>query len=58
MVNKITSLAEYFQKYQESVADPDRFWGKIAESHYWQKKGDRLLNKKLREKALPMLTGS
>lgn len=44
MVNKITSLAEYFQKYQESVADPEGFWGKIAESHYWHKKWDRVVD--------------
>ena len=44
MVNKITSLAEYFQKYQESVADPEVFWGKIAESHYWHKKWDRVVD--------------
>ncbi len=44
MVNKITSLAEYFQKYQESVADPEGFWGKIAESHYWHKKWDSVVD--------------
>ncbi len=44
MVNKITSLAEYFQKYNESVADPEGFWGKIAESHYWHKKWDRVVD--------------
>jgi acetyl-CoA synthetase len=44
MVNKITSLAEYLQKYQESVADPDGFWGKIAESHFWRKKWDQVLD--------------
>lgn len=44
MVNKITSLAEYFQKYQESVADPEGFWGKIAENHYWHKKWDRVVD--------------
>jgi acetyl-CoA synthetase len=44
MVNKITSLAEYLQKYQESVANPDAFWGKIAESHFWRKKWDQVLD--------------
>ncbi len=44
MINKITSLAEYFEKYQESVANPEGFWGKIAESHYWQKKWDKVLD--------------
>ncbi len=44
MTNKITSLAEYFEKYQESVADPEKFWAKIAESHYWHKKWDKVLD--------------
>ncbi len=44
MTNKITSLAEYLQKYKESVADPEGFWAEIAESHYWHKKWDRVLD--------------
>ncbi len=44
MTNKITSLAEYFEKYQESIANPEGFWAKIAESHYWQKKWDKVLD--------------
>ena len=53
MVNKITSLAEYFQKYQESVANPEGFWGNIAESHYWRKKWDRVLDYKFEGKNAP-----
>lgn len=43
MTNKITSLSEYLQKYQESVANPEEFWGKIAEDYYWHKKWDKVL---------------
>ena len=43
MTNKITSLSEYLQKYQESVANPEAFWGKIAEDYYWHKKWDKVL---------------
>ena len=53
MINKITSLAEYLQKYQESVADPDGFWGNIAESHYWHKKWDRVLDWRFEGKDAP-----
>ena len=53
MVNKITSLAEYFRTYQESVADPDGFWGKIAESHFWHKKWDRVVDWKFEGKGAP-----
>ncbi len=44
MTNKISNLAEYFQKYQESVANPEGFWAEIAESHYWRKKWDKVLD--------------
>lgn len=44
MTNKITSLSEYLQKYQESVANPEAFWGKIAEDYYWHKKWDKVLD--------------
>ena len=44
MLNKITSFAEYLQKYQESVADPEKFWAQIAETHFWQKKWDNVLD--------------
>ncbi len=38
MKNKITSLMEYFQKYPESVDNPEGFWGDIAEDYIWHKK--------------------
>ncbi|MCB0805871.1 MAG: acetate--CoA ligase [Bacteroidales bacterium] len=44
MTNKITSFSEYLQKYRDSIADPEGFWGNIAESHYWQKKWDTVLD--------------
>lgn len=44
MVNKITSFAEYLQKYQESVANPEGFWAGIAESHFWRRKWDQVLD--------------
>jgi len=43
MTNKITSLAEYYAKYQESVANPEGFWGTVAEDYYWHKKWDKVL---------------
>lgn len=44
MLNKITSLTEYLQKYKDSVADPEAFWSIIAESHFWRKKWDQVLD--------------
>ena len=43
MTNKISSLSEYLEKYKESVAEPDTFWGNIAEDYYWHKKWDKVL---------------
>ena len=53
MTNKITSLAEYFQRYKESVADPDGFWAGIAENNYWHKKWDKVLDWKFDGKDAP-----
>ena len=53
MTNKITSLAEYLKKYEESVADPEGFWANIAESHYWHKKWDKVLDWKFDGKDAP-----
>jgi acetyl-CoA synthetase len=44
MTNKITSFSEYLIKYRDSVADPEGFWANIAESHYWRKKWDNVLD--------------
>ncbi len=43
MTKKISNFAEYFQKYQESVNDPEGFWGEIAEDYQWHKKWDKVL---------------
>ncbi len=53
MTNKISSLAEYFQKYNESVANPEAFWENIAESHFWRKKWDKALDWKFSGKNAP-----
>src|SRR5210317_502764 len=53
MTNKITSFAEYLEKYRDSVADPEGFWADIAESHYWQKKWDNVLDWKFDGKDAP-----
>src|SRR4030043_557015 len=53
MTNKITSLAEYLQKYKESVADPEGFWANIAESHFWRNKWDKVLDWRFEGKDAP-----
>ncbi len=43
MTKKITSLREYLDTYQKSVADPDGFWAEQAETFFWRKKWDKVL---------------
>ena len=43
MTKKISSFGEYLQTYQRSVADPDGFWADQAQTFYWRKKWDKVL---------------
>ena len=38
MVEKIHSYKKYKEDYIESVENPDKFWGDIAEGFVWRKK--------------------
>lgn len=40
---QIKSLDEYKEAYRESIENPDKFWGKIAETFKWHKKWDKIL---------------
>ena len=43
MINRITSLPEYLEKYQESITNPEDFWADIAKENFWRKKWDKIL---------------
>lgn len=43
MVQKIHSYKKYKEDYQESVDNPEKFWGEIAEKFTWRKKWDTVL---------------
>ncbi|MBI2951115.1 AMP-binding protein, partial [bacterium] len=38
----IKSMEDYRKRYHESVQDPEKFWGKVAEEFHWFKKWDRV----------------
>lgn len=40
----IKSKADYEQQYQASIANPDKFWGKIAENFFWFEKWKNVSN--------------
>ncbi len=39
----IQSFADYQTQYAHSVANPEAFWAEIAETFYWRKKWDKVL---------------
>ncbi|MFP4092961.1 MAG: acetate--CoA ligase [Cyclobacteriaceae bacterium] len=43
MSHKIQTLGGYIHDYQKSVQQPEQFWSRIAESFYWQKKWDKVV---------------
>ncbi|MGE5381822.1 MAG: acetate--CoA ligase [Omnitrophica WOR_2 bacterium] len=44
MVPKISTLGGYIFEYQKSVTNPAAFWSNIADSFYWRKKWDNVLD--------------
>lgn len=40
---RIRTFDEYTEKYQQSIDNPEAFWGEIAEHFTWQKKWDQVL---------------
>ncbi|HZH71945.1 MAG TPA: acetate--CoA ligase, partial [Mariniphaga sp.] len=43
MTDRITTLGEYLQQYQESIENPEAFWAGIADQYIWHKKWDQVL---------------
>ncbi len=43
MLPKINSFSNYLDEYQKSVANPEDFWDTVAQSFYWRKKWDKVL---------------
>jgi acetyl-CoA synthetase len=43
MTERITSIEQYHQVYQQSVNDPEGFWAEIAETFTWYRKWDKVL---------------
>ena len=41
---EINSYSDYESAYRSSVENPEKFWGKIAETFEWRKKWDKVLN--------------
>ena len=44
MIPKISTLSGYIFEYQKSVTNPTAFWSNIAESFFWRKKWNKILD--------------
>ncbi len=43
-MQRITTLSDYFKKYEQSEKDPEKFWSDIADTFIWKKKWDKVLD--------------
>ena len=41
---RLSSASQYHKMYQESVQDPEKFWGDLAGEFFWHKKFTKVLN--------------
>ena len=42
-MQRISSLFDYYKKYEQSLKDPEEFWAEIADTFIWKKKWDKVL---------------
>ncbi len=49
MSHKIQTLSGYIHEYQKSVAQPEEFWDRIADSFHWRKRWDQVLDWNFKE---------
>lgn len=43
MLQRIRTLQEYLQTYQNSITQPEKFWDEIADNFLWRKRWDKTL---------------
>ena len=55
---QIKSLEQYHTEYNKSVADPEAFWGSVAENFLWKKKWDKVLDWNFTEPKIEWFKGA
>ncbi|HVY73573.1 MAG TPA: acetate--CoA ligase [Puia sp.] len=55
---QIRSFEEYLTTYRQSVEDPEKFWGGVAEHFTWRKKWDKVLEWNFREPKVKWFSGA
>jgi acetyl-CoA synthetase len=58
MIPKISSFQEYEREYAASIADPEGFWAKIAESFSWRRGWDKVLEWNFSEPRVTWFSGA
>ena len=54
---QIRSLEQYVSTYQQSVENPEQFWGDIAENFYWRKKWSKVLEWNFKDPSIQWFIG-
>lgn len=54
---QIKSADEYQAAYKKSIEDPEGFWAEVADSFYWRKKWDEVLNWNFSEPTIEWFKG-
>ena len=55
---QIKSLEEYNEAYNKSINDPETFWGDVADTFYWRKKWDKVLEWNFKEPKIEWFKGA
>jgi acetyl-CoA synthetase len=53
----IKSKEEYKKMWEQSIKDPEKFWGDIASTFWWEKKWDKVYNSDFVEPRISWFTG-
>ncbi len=55
---QITSIEQYHTDYKKSVVEPEEFWATIADTFYWRKKWDNILEWNFNEPKIEWFKGA
>lgn len=58
MSDKIHTLSGYISEYQRSVQNPEAFWSRIADSFFWQKRWDKVVEWNFKEPNIKWFTNA
>ena len=54
---QIKNLVAYHEAYKNSIENPEKFWGEIAEHFFWRKKWDQVLEWNFKEPSVKWFQG-